>query len=602
MIASRYQLLEKIGEGGMGVVYKAEDRLTHNHVALKQVLTKAPLSFHRTIEFDMEQKTPPTISFAQHANTHHAAITLANEFRFLASLRHPNIISVLDFGFDERNQPFFTMDWLAEPQNFYEASQSRDTVGKVELVIQLLQALVYLHRWQILHRDLKPTNILVTQDGQVKVLDFGLSQHKDFSDNNDQHIAGTISYLAPEVLLGNAATELSDLYAVGTIMYELLQGTHPFPAETMSALIYNVMSAEPVFDFDTADTKVAEVVLVIQRLMQKDPEARYENAATVVQRLAEIIERPDLIETQDTRESLLQSAPLVGRDEQIEQLKMGWQHTVEQKQPSYWMVGGESGVGKSRLTDEVRIYSLVSGGYLMRGQAINNGAASYQIWRDVARHLALQEALTDLDKSILKGIVPDIARLVGHPVADPPDLDAVSAQERLQGLLVNLIKKLHIPTFIMLEDLQWASEVSLALLQRVEEEVKNQPLMIVVNYRDDEAPELQSLLSTATHIKLEGLPKSHITNLTQSMLGEMGQEQTDSLVDLLETETSGNVFFLVEIMRSLAEQAGSLENLGRITLSPEMIQGGLNNIIRLRLQNFPKDLVPLLTICRHSRA
>ncbi|PJF25742.1 MAG: hypothetical protein CUN53_11250, partial [Phototrophicales bacterium] len=195
-------MLDRIGSGGMGEVYRAQDRLTGKTVALKRVLVPtSALSFaSRTSD-----------SSKQALN-----LSLAREFRALASLRHPHIISVLDYGFmpaekdpsaetppltDEQDtriitpfgalnehpisrshllntQPFFTMDYLPSAQPFDRAALGLPLTTLIELTTQMLQALSYLHRHGILHRDLKPGNVLVTQEGsrqRVRLVDFGLS-------------------------------------------------------------------------------------------------------------------------------------------------------------------------------------------------------------------------------------------------------------------------------------------------------------------------------------------------------------------------------------------------------------------------------------------
>src|SRR5258707_8957613 len=156
IIGKRYILLEKLGKGGMGVVFKAIDRLTRQPVALKRVSGGALLIRSGEESFDRR-------------------LALAQEFQTLASLRHPHIISVLDYGFDAQNQPYLTMDLLDRPQTILEIGwRTHSLLTKVNFLVQTLQALAYLHRRGILHRDLKPGNILVTK-GQIKLLDFGLS-------------------------------------------------------------------------------------------------------------------------------------------------------------------------------------------------------------------------------------------------------------------------------------------------------------------------------------------------------------------------------------------------------------------------------------------
>src|SRR5258706_15531538 len=146
-------------------------------------------------------------------------LALAEEFQLLASLRHPNIISVLDYGFDDGN-PYFTMELLDHAQTILECGRGQPLAAQVGLLVQVLQALAYLHRRGVIHHDLKPGNVLVTGE-QVKLLDFGLSVMRKQRSDDGGTTSGTLAYLAPEVLSGLPSDETSDLYAVGVIAYEL---------------------------------------------------------------------------------------------------------------------------------------------------------------------------------------------------------------------------------------------------------------------------------------------------------------------------------------------------------------------------------------------
>ncbi len=604
LISNRYRLVEEIGEGGMGVVYRAEDRLTRRQVALKRVVTEAPLALSRSQEWSISASGSgmfTVVGFGVDSATDADALALAHEFRFLASLRHPNIISVLDFGFDDHNRPYFTMDWLPDAQDIVSAAKGRDAAGRAELVVQLLRALVYLHRRGIVHRDLKPSNILVGTDGQVKVLDFGISVQAEVQ-RQEVGVAGTAAYMAPEMLGEAPASAVADLYSVGTIMYEMFGGRHAFDTRSISRLLAQVVNVTPDFSLLQGSGFDDALVPIITRLMSKAPEARYRTAGQTLLAVAEAIGTPEAAETHDSRESLLQAARFVGRASELDQLKSAWRETRRDNRTRFWLVGGESGVGKSRLMDEFRVYALVTGALVIRGQAVKDASASYQLWREAARYLALQEELTPLDKSVLQAVVPDIAQIVGHPVPPAPDLEAQSAQERLQRLLVRLLKRFTQPTLLILEDLQWAGTVSLSLLRRAAEEISDQPLMIVANYRADEAPQIRDMFVQARHMALDRLAREQIANLTQSMLGEGDASHTASIVDLLHLETSGNAFYVVEAIRSLAERAGGLENIARTSITRDMLKGALKNLVGDRLKGVAPDVGRLLQLAAvHGR-
>jgi serine/threonine protein kinase len=219
IIGRRYLLHEQIGSGGMGIVYRATDRLAGHIVALKQVTAPAQ-----------------ALLFTSRSEGLDLRLALAQEFKLLASMRHPHIISVLDYGFDEQHQPFYTMEFLENPQTIFQAGAAQPLDAKIGLLAQMLQALAYLHRRGVIHHDLKPSNVMVV-DGQVKLLDFGLSLTAEQGGRMGSTAAGTLAYMAPEVLQGAGASQASDLYAVGVMAYELLAGRHPFNLDDMTQLI-----------------------------------------------------------------------------------------------------------------------------------------------------------------------------------------------------------------------------------------------------------------------------------------------------------------------------------------------------------------------------
>jgi len=578
----------------MGVVYRATDRFLQRQVAVKRVLAKSVVagrqnevwSHSLTTTHAVAQRPAFTTSESDDTDAHDLA--LANEFRFLASLRHPNIVSVLDFGFDDERHPYYSMDWLPKARTVLDLSREQLPAGRIDLIVQVLHALVYLHRQGIFHCDLKPGNILVTREGAVKVLDFGIAEYRGGLDHSGL-VYGSVAYMAPEVLEGGRPNEASDLYSLGTVMYEVLAGRHPFVCANRDTLIGQVLRDPPDYEALAAARVDDRLIEVVRRLMSKTPNDR-PGAAEVLTTLADIVGRPDVTETVETRESLLQSARFVGRESQLGQLLDAWRDTCHHAKPRLVLIGGESGVGKSRLTDELRIHALVSGALVMRGQAVNRGAVAYQLWRDVARYLALRGDLSPFDESILKAIVPDIASLVDRPVPDAPELEAQASEERLKRLVVTLLMRYERPTLLILEDLQWAGSVNLSLLQRVSEDIANRPIMIVANYRSEEAPYLKDLFPYAHHVQLERFAKDELVALARSVLGKTATGQAASLVDLLFLETAGNAFFAVEALRSLAQQAGSLDNIGRVPVSREMLGGSLDSLIRFKLKRIPAAL------------
>jgi eukaryotic-like serine/threonine-protein kinase len=569
VISNRYVLHNEIGSGGMGTVYRAYDRLTGQIIALKRVIrTDANLIYTNPTS---------TLHIGMEGNLSYR-LALAQEFKMLASLRHPHIISVLDYGFDRERQPFFTMELLEDAQTIFEAGRFRPLNEKIHLLVEVLQALLYLHQRRILHRDLKPGNILVAAQS-VKLLDFGLSitEEQARKQVSDDTAVGTLLYIAPEVLTGDLTTEAADLYAVGVIAYELISGQHPFANANVNELVHNIVFKYP--DLSLLDIPF-ELVDVLERLLAKRPDQRYSSAYEALVALTQAAQVPLPPENAAIRESFLQAAQFVGRSREMVQLTSAFNHSMNH-QGSAWLVGGESGVGKSRLLDELRTQALVEGALVTRGQAVSEGGLPYQLWRDVLRRLTLETTLSENEAVILKTLLPDISALLDVDLSNTPEPDAASLQQSLMTVIKHIFNTQPIPVVVLLEDMQWANDESLSILRELMPLIQQLPVLIVGSYRVDEAPDLPTKLVDTQVIKLDRLTKQEVTQLSISMMGEAGQQP--QVVDFLHRETEGNVFFIVEVMRALAEEAGRLEHVGSATLPQQVFAGGIKRIVERRL-------------------
>lgn len=567
LVGRRYQLINLLGAGGMGSVYRAFDRLTGQVVALKQVMTGSEIN-----------STQAGVDLR---------LALAHEFKMLASLRHPHIIGVLDYGFHE-GRPYFTMELLENARTIIEAGGQRPLALQISLIVQLLQALAYLHRRGILHRDLKPSNVLVAND-HVKVLDFGLSAYRESREFAGGPTVGTLAYMAPEVLIGHEPSEATDLYAVGMMAYELLTGQHLYNVQNTSQLIDQILYKY----LDVARVPVNEpIALVLERLLSKEPHLRYPDAHRVIAALSQSIGQPLPQETVATRESFLQSAQLVGRDAELARLSQALQSAM-MGSGSAWLIGGESGVGKSRLLDELRVQAMVRGASVIRGQAVGEGASPYHMWRAPLRTLSLFSDLSDRDVSVLAAIIPDITFLLNRemvPASTPPE----SYASRLNGVLERILASQEAPLVIILEDLQWARSESLALVAHLNTLIAKLPVLLVASYRDDELPELPRLLPGMNHMRLDRLDRESIARLSAAMLGAVGEQH--HVIHLLQRETEGNIFFLIEVVRALAEEAGQLNRIGDVTLPQSVFAGGMRRIVQRRLNRVQAEDRPMLNV------
>ena len=242
-VAGRYDVLALLGSGGMADVYRASDRLLERSEAIR----------HRFLL----------------------------EARSLARLNHRGIVAIYDAG-ESAGIPYIVME-LASGPTLAELAAAGTAVGfVVRATIELLDALQYAHENDVLHRDVKPSNIVVRPDGSVKIMDFGLSRRiSDLSAGTQAgEIAGTISYLPPERFLGKPADERSDLYSLGIVLYEILTGVLPFrnDKEDLVAEVFahvNERATTPSQYNPSIGTELEQIVL---KLIEKDPDLRYQTA------------------------------------------------------------------------------------------------------------------------------------------------------------------------------------------------------------------------------------------------------------------------------------------------------------------------------------
>ncbi len=565
LIGNRYRLHERLGAGGMGAVFRAEDRLTGHMLALKRVSLP---------------------EYPDEDNLDHLRVALSHEFRTLASLRHPNIISVIDYGFDTALSPYFTMDLLRDARTLTSAGLGVPVAEQARLLAETLRALAYLHRRGVIHRDLKPGNVLVETSGRVKVLDFGLALENNRQDEATitTGMTGTLAYLAPELLTESMPSVVSDLYSVGVMAFEMFAGQFPYSMKNAAQLISQIYSHVP--DFSAIPEKIAAV---IAQLLVKKPADRFQTADQALAALAAAVEQPLPPESIDIRESYIRASTFVGREEEMTLLGQALD-TAFSGHGSAWLVGGESGVGKSRLLEEIRIRALVKGALVLRGH-LSQQSTPYELWREVVRRLVISTPLTDLEAGVLRAIVPDIATLLDRPIPEAPPLDGHASHQRLVLTIADAILRQTQPVLLLLEDLQWAEE-SLDVLEQLLTFTSERSWLIIGSYRDDEAPKVPEQFSGVRVIKLARLSDAEITRLSEAMLGEAGKHEF--VLDLLKRESEGNTFFITEVVRVLLEESGGMSEVGRATLPTSVIAGGIQDVVRRRMLRVPEWARPAL--------
>jgi hypothetical protein len=253
----RYQLQDTLGQGGMGVVYRAFDTVLERVVALKLILTPDAL------DPEMRER-------------------FFREARAAGQLSHKNIVTIYDLG-EEGGRPYLAMEYLAgEDLQRRLGRPERMSLGhKVDLAIEVCSAVEYAHSHGVVHRDLKPANIFITESGNAKILDFGLARLMTSQLTQSNMLMGTLNYMAPEQVRGERADQRSDVFSVGVVLYELLGGRKAFEGDSVANTLYKILEEvpEPLWRIDPALPR--ELVAIVERALAKPRDERYPDMGEV---------------------------------------------------------------------------------------------------------------------------------------------------------------------------------------------------------------------------------------------------------------------------------------------------------------------------------
>jgi serine/threonine-protein kinase len=253
----RYQLAERLGQGGMGVVYRAYDPILERVVAVKLIGAIDSRA-------DLRER-------------------FFREARAAGQLSHKNIITIHDLG-EHEGQPFLAMEFL-EGQDLQQrmAGQTPMTLArKLELAIDVCEAIEYAHLHGVIHRDIKPANIFITSSGTTKILDFGLARLITSELTNSNMMMGTLNYMAPEQVRGERADHRSDVFSTGVVLYELLGGRKAFVGDSFAATLYKILQEvpEPLRNIDP--DLPPEIVAIVERALEKTRETRYQHMSEML--------------------------------------------------------------------------------------------------------------------------------------------------------------------------------------------------------------------------------------------------------------------------------------------------------------------------------
>ena len=600
----RYAVLKKLGEGGKGIVYKARDTTLNRVVAIKML------------------KNPVT--------TGGAYSRFMTEAQSVAKLNHPNIVSIHDIGKEDGKQ-FFVLE-------FVEGHSLRDLIesspeGKCDIPtvlrvsMDVCSALQYAHSQGILHRDVKPENIMITVDGVAKLMDFGLAKMLGQPRQTQEGvIVGTVAYVAPEIALGKGADARSDLYSLGAVLYEAVTGKPPFAGEDSVKIIFSHIHDYPVSPDRLNPVVPPALSECVMKLLEKDPEKRYRSAADLLKVFRDVAEQ-SLRETAPPTQKPIPVVPsprpiarkeiqLIDRVEEMNRLREAVDRTVR-GEGGLLFLRGEAGIGKTRLTRELGAYARLRGMNVLHGRCpallTMTGIPPYILWSEVIRDYLQGSTAEQLYRvigfypgEVLK-LVPDLRQRLGaipQSIQIDPEHERDRLFEAVSQFITNISKEA--PLLVVLDDLQWTDQSSLLLTHYLARGVSREPLLLLGAYRDSEVDEKHPLSPVLAELNRERLlqavplKRMSLNDVTEMIKQILEQDDLPKeFCELVYQKTRGNPFFVEEVVKSLREEQLILREGSRWKIQevsgiefPETVKG----VVKARIGRLDDECRNLLTM------
>jgi serine/threonine-protein kinase len=378
----RYQVLERVGKGGMGVLYRGFDPVLDREVAIKLM--------HADFSEDTEQMRP----------------RFYREARAAAKLNHRNIVTIFEFA-EESNVPYIVMEFLkGTPLGARMNAQPPLTIDdKLNVVAQLCDGLSYAHEQGVVHRDVKPDNVFILEDGSVKLLDFGIAKLTTSTLTRQGDVLGSASYMSPEQVGGSESVDgRADIFSTGVVLYELLTGRKPFEADSPTAVIVKILKDDPN-PIDAAAGLEPEVIAAVMKALQKDPANRFQTADAMSRELQNIrkhlhpsASKPNMDETRFASTQVLRAL-----HDDFEKMK----------------TGAKPGAADAEMTRAVIAEKAAS-----RGWAVPAGIAAVVLVAAIGGYFALGRNPPPAEQSIASTAPPSPG---SAPATTPPPASAPSA-------------------------------------------------------------------------------------------------------------------------------------------------------------------------------
>ncbi|MCK5375980.1 MAG: AAA family ATPase, partial [Acidobacteria bacterium] len=524
----------------------------------------------RAWDSDLERPVAVKV-LAAHHQVGDARNRLFREARAAAALSHPHVVAVHDVG-EHLHMPFLVMELVEGPSLKERRPETLEET--IELATQICDALGHAHEHGLVHRDLKPANVLLSDSSghlSVKIVDFGLAvRERGVRITQEGGIAGTVDYMAPEQALGRELDGRTDLYALGVMLYEFTTSRLPFEGDNALAILSQHLHAPVVPPRTYRADLPAYIEDTILRLLAKDPDDRFATAAEVAAVLTQSPDAAAVPAPAGVSAALggLVRGRMVGRDSEIDALRRSWSETTLGR-GGMVLVSGEPGSGKTRIARELVDYARITGGSVLQGGCYELEAATPYLpfvealrsWVHASSGEELREAVGDSGAELAR-LAPELSSRLG-PFPEGPTLSASEERLRLYDGIARCLFQLAEPSGLLLfiDDMQWADQASLSLLQYLMRLAGRERLLVLGCYRETEldrahplaeALDLWNRERAAVRVHLKRLDPDGTSAMLSVLLGDECLSG-DFCADI-HRETEGNPFFIEEVVKTLVNE------------------------------------------------